>query len=151
MSRSAHLTLATISLVVGCALPLAALAQSSSLEATIRAALLKDPRSAEMSAADVDAMVALLAQGASEEGVSSSDIEWRAEEAMPTMIVEGESAPAPVCDGFPVFFCTVHDAFGFDGSNFIIPLGLLISSGLLWFLLYELRHRHRTGEVPLDN
>lgn len=147
MTRSAHFTLAAVALIIGCALPLAVLAQSVSLEASIRAELLKDPRSAEMSAADLDALVAILAREAGAEGISSEDIEWRAEEATPTMVVVGETAPASVCDGFPAFFCTVHDAFGFDGSNFIIPLGLLITSGLLWFLLYELRHHHRMGDI----
>ena len=151
MSRPAHFTLAIVALAIGLALPLAVLAQSSELEASIRAELLKDPRSAEMSAADLDALVSILAREAGAEGVSSEDIEWRAEKAMPEIVIQGESAPAPVCDGFPAFFCTVHDAFGFDGSNFIIPMGLLITSGLLWFLLYELRHHHRTGEIPLDN
>lgn len=143
MSRPTHIALATLSIAMGLALPLAALAQSSALEATIRAELLKDPRSVEMSEAELDAMVQLLAQGAAQEGVSSDEISWRPAEATPAMVVEEETSAT--CDGFPQFFCTVREALGFDGSNLIIPMGLFVTSGLLWFLLYELRHHHRMG------
>ncbi|MBV9191270.1 MAG: hypothetical protein JOZ85_12350 [Betaproteobacteria bacterium] len=123
--------------------PQLALAQSD-LKATIRAELLKDPRSAQMSPAQLDAMVELLANGAQKQGITAYDITWRP---------NGEKAASleanPECGSMPGFLCTLNKAFGFDGSNVYIPLGLLITSGLLAFLLIELLHHHRAHERAL--
>jgi hypothetical protein len=144
-TSSAALLVATL-----CALlmPLALYAEESALSASIRAEIQKDPRSAQMTEAELDALVVLLAQGAQEGGVTQEDIAWRAERAERADVAFVASSQEPVvCDGFPQFFCTVQTAFGFDGSNYIIPVGLLATSGLLWFLLYELRHHHRMGHI----
>ena len=142
MTYSHRFAIALVSLIAACTLPLLVLAQEADLRATIRAELLKDPRTAMMSEAELETMIELLAAGAQEEGVSGRDIAWRPPEGA---IVAISDAQEPACDGYPKFFCDVQRAFGFDGSNYVIPLGLLITSGLLWFLLHELRIHHRLG------
>ena len=86
------------------ALTYAAHAQASSdseLRETVRAAILADPRSAQMSEADVDSMVAALAGEAEAQGVTSEDIAWRpqdtpGEPASPFLIHAVLSAPEPL-------------------------------------------------------
>ena len=131
-----------LALVVALLLPLAAFAQSGDLRATIRTELLKDPRAAQLSQAQLDAMINVLAQGANEQGITSHDITWQPSEPAPAAGQTTQGAEA-FCMGLPDFFCAVSSGFGFDDSNTVIPIALLMSSGLLLFLLYELKHHHR--------
>ncbi|OGG57499.1 hypothetical protein A2853_04025 [Candidatus Kaiserbacteria bacterium RIFCSPHIGHO2_01_FULL_55_17] len=125
------------------ALPYFSHAQASApetLSATIRAAILSDPRSANMSEVDIDAMVAALAAEAQAKGVSSNDILWQpaALEAFAADVVETS------CENI---LCKMNEAFGFDGSDFVIPVGLGISSALLLFVIGSLLY-HR-GHHPV--
>ncbi len=132
-----------LAVCIGFVMPMMVLAQSADLRATIRAELMNDPRSAQLSGAELDAMVNALAAEAQEKGISPNDIAWRPQAEVASY---GPDAGAGgTCDGFPEFFCTVRHALGFDGSNVVIPIGLLVTSGLLWFLLHELRLHHRKG------
>lgn len=127
-------------------LPLIARAQSSDadLRATIRAEIMKDPRSASMTEAEITAMVNALTKGAEEQGVESR--QFSATES--SAAAQPESAPA--CGGMPAFLCTINQSFGFDGSNPVLPIALFATSGLLAFLLYELKHHIRLhGHMPL--
>ncbi len=64
MQRSLSSLVILSMLCMAMTLPLFAYAQESDLEATIRAALRNDPRSAGMTDAQIEAMVQALSQGA---------------------------------------------------------------------------------------
>ena len=115
-------------------LPLLAHAQSADLNATIRAALYGDPRTATMSQAQIDAMVSALSQRAQQKGLTPSDITWR---PLPT---SGTTA-ANSCAGFPVYLCTINDAFGFEGPDYFIPIWLA-ACALLFLLINALQTHH---------
>jgi hypothetical protein len=121
-------------------LPLSVFAQSNDLRASIRAEVMKDPRTAQMSPAEIDGLVDMLANGAQKQGVTAKDIAWQPRE---TQTAAAPSGGGSSCLGMPQFFCTVERSFGLDGSNPYIPVGLLATSGLLVFLLYELKHHHK--------
>ncbi|MCE9541235.1 hypothetical protein K8R03_01595 [Candidatus Kaiserbacteria bacterium] len=135
--------------VLAVILPFAVHAQSASqddLRATIRAELLKDPRASQLPPNELDAMVNVLAQGATSQGITSGDITWRpAASGVSQQSYEGSSQA--FCMGLPAFFCAVSSGFGFDDSNTIIPIALLMTSGLLLFLLYELKHHHKADAL----
>lgn len=147
MAQSAKLSgillaiIATI-LLAWVALPSAARAQESSAElnATIRSALLSDPRTAGLSDAQVDAMVSLLTQEAQKRGVTSRDIQWRPQQNGTT-----ESAPVgdDYCGATPAFLCAFSLAFGFAGTNPTIPFILGAASMALIWILAEMLHRRR--------
>lgn len=130
MRRSAAIIVA-LALVFGYVL-LANAEENSDLEATVRAAILSDPRTAQMSEAEIDAMVAALAAEAETQGVTSEDIIWRPQEQAADA---GEGAPS--CN----FLCALSQAFGFDGSDLTIPIALAVASGVLLFLIGMLLHR----------
>lgn len=113
-------------------LPFLAGAQSAGLSEAIRAEILKDPRSASIPQAQVDLMVASLAQAAAQQGVSETDITWKP-------VAEGiESVTPRTCS----FFCQIDEIFGFGGSDYTIPLGLGITSALLILFISLMLHRH---------
>ena len=147
ISRVAVIVLSSIVLFAYAA-PWIALAQSADVHAAIRAEILKDPRTASMSEAEISAMVQALANSAEEEGIAREDIV-----AQSTSYTPIESAPAEVlaCDGMPEFLCTINRSLGFDGSNLFIPVALVAAAGVLAFLLYELKHHIRVhGHTPLQ-
>ena len=109
------------------------------LNATIRAALYGDPRTATMSQAQIDAMVSALSQRAQQKGLTPSDITWR---PLPT---SGTTA-ANSCAGFPVYLCTINDAFGFEGPDYFIPIWLA-ACALLFLIINALQAHHRRPPV----
>ncbi len=130
LTRVAVLTAAIVSL------PLLVGAQSIGLSEAIRAEILKDPRAASIPSAQVDAMVASLAQAAAQQGVTESDITWRPVEA-----AETESA-AP-CG----FLCSINAIFGFGGNDYTIPVGLGLTSALLILFISMMLHRHHKHNI----
>lgn len=128
--------------------PLFANAQAdNALEATIRAAITSDSRTAQMSGEEIDQMVAALTQEASEQGITAQDIKWRPQEFAFTAVPE-EEATDTSCGVFPVFFCEMGAAFGLDGSDVAIPIMLGITAGLLLFVIGAILH-HRHGHHPV--
>lgn len=123
--------------------PFVAFAEESELSAAIRTAIMQDPRASHMTQAQINAMVAALSKEAAQKGVTAYDITWHPSESVVQPISTDD------CGSMPGFICTVNHAFGFDGSNMTILLGLFISSGLLAFLLWELWHHHRAAELAL--
>ncbi len=106
------------------------------LSQTIRAAILSDPRSQTMTEAEVDAMVIALSRQAESVGMTSDDILWRPTDAV-------GAADGAACEGF---LCALNHAFGFDGSDYTIPVWLGASALMLIFLIagiLEYRHIHR--------
>ena len=140
MKLSVRSTWAVALLVLALALPVVMHAQTQDdLRATVRAAILTDPRTAALSETDIEVMVAALTEEAAAQGITSEDITWRPQE-------EGETDAA--CGNLPSFFCTLNQAFGFDGSDTAIPIGLAVSSALLLFLIGSiLLHQH--GRHPI--
>lgn len=118
-------------------------AESADLSATIRAAILSDPRTAAMSEEDISAMVGRLSKEAEEQGVNSYDITWRPQE--PT---EASGALAAKSCGMPAFFCSLNSAFGLDGSDVTMPITLGISAALLLFVIGSMLH-HTFGHHPV--
>jgi hypothetical protein len=119
-------------------------AQTSSqdqLRATIQAAITADPRSASMTQAQISAMVDALTVQANKQNVTASDIVWRPQALGPEVLIP----VAPACWGFPTFFCTLDDAFGFSGTDQTIPLSLFAASAAFILVLGLMReHRHPT-------
>jgi len=121
-------------------LPLIGSAQTTSdsaLQSTIRAELLSDPRTSALSSAQLDAMVSLLTQQAQAQGITASDITWR-----PQSFSSG-AAPAAQESCAGNFTCVFDEAFGFVGSDTVIPFSLgAASMGLIW-ILAEMIHRRK--------
>ncbi|MEK7068975.1 MAG: hypothetical protein AAB947_01175 [Patescibacteria group bacterium] len=108
--------------------------------ATIRSAILADPRAEGLSDEDIESMVAVITEEAVVQGITSEDIVWRPQEDVETI--------SPLCGKLPVLFCMLNQAFGFDGSDLTIPIGLGTSSALLLFLIGSiLLHKH--GHHPI--
>ena len=116
-------------------LPMFAHAQTTDLNATIRAALYADPRTAAMSQEQIDAMVAALSQRAQQQGITPADITWRP-------IPPSGFAAVQTCNGFPLYLCTINDAFGFEGPDYFIPIWLA-AAALLFLLINALLNHHR--------
>lgn len=110
--------------------------------ATIRTAILSDPRTAQMTEAEINQMVSALAQGAEEQGVTSYDITWRPQE------FSEETSAQATCGPLPAFFCMLTAAFGLDGSDVAIPFMLMVTSGILLFVIGAMLH-HRYGQHPV--
>ena len=111
---------------------------SDDLRATIRAELLSDPRTSNLPQAQLDAMVDALTAQAQEQGLTAHDITWR-----PAM-TPAENIQADACGSMPSVLCALNRAFGFDGSDPRIPVGLGIVSALLILiigLMFEMHHR----------
>lgn len=106
--------------------------EGADLSATIREAILTDPRSSEMTETEIDAMVSVLAAEAEAQGVSSDDITWRPQD--PATFAAGAEVSGETC-GYAAFLCALNESFGFDGSDPAIPIGLGISSALLLFII----------------
>ena len=130
MKRS--LTITTILLAAVMTVPLFVSAQSAGLSQAIRAEILKDPRSADIPQAQMDAMVASLAQAAAQQGVSESDITWH------PVTAKNDSNTPLECG----FLCSVNAIFGFGGNDYTIPFGLGITSALLILFISMMLHRH---------
>lgn len=130
-------------LTVLLALPFVAIAQTNAeLEATIRSAILSDPRTADMTEAEIDAIVAALAEEAGAEGVTSYDILWQPQQETLATV-----EPVQTCS-LPQIFCTLNQALGLDGSDIAIPIGLGVTAALLLFVIGSILH-HRHGQHPL--
>lgn len=125
-----------------------AFAQGGDLGATIRASVLSDPRSSEMSEREINSMVAALAAEASKQGIRSEDIAWRPQE----FSLEEVGDESEAC-GYAVFLCSLNEAFGFSGSSIIIPLLLGVCSVLLLFILGSILlhiHGHHPVRGPIS-
>ncbi len=140
--------LAAAFVLVFALLPLLAHAQTSDtsdLKATIRAQLLLDPRSAQMPPAEFDAMVSALTEQAQKAGMTAKDIKWRPQ--LPPANTRGDTFLFK-CDPNS-FMCSVSKAFGLDGGDLTIPIGLGISSALLVLILgtmMAVRHKKSAGK-----
>ena len=134
------------SLVCALLLPLTVSAQvdeSAQLRSEIRSALLSDPRSLEVSETDLNTVIEQLVGEAKVQGLTPYDITWR-----PAAWEEFETQNAARCGGVAPFLCALNEAFGFDGSDPRIPIGLGLCSALLLFLIGMLLHH--VGKHPVS-
>ena len=118
--------------------PLAQAQSNDELKATIRAALLADPRSASLSESEMDAMVSALADEAQVQGVTASDIAWRPQSSD----ASGSRDPS-ACGNPDGFLCALSTAFGFAGPDSIIAAGLGVLAATLLFVVGSLIEIHR--------
>ena len=147
-SKLAHASILLVALIfLWAILPSLAYAEESSTElsATIRAGLLSDPRTTGLSDVQLDAMVDLLTQEATRQGVTSQDIQWRPQQYEST---EEIPASADYCGASPAFLCAFSLAFGFAGTDPTMPFALGASSmGLIWIIAEMLHRRRHPGTV----
>lgn len=149
MISSFPLRVLFITLVIA-ALPLFVHAQNSQseLQATIRGAILSDPRTASLSQAQIDSIVSVLSQEAEKQGITVKDIQWRPQSA--GQLAQGGSGVAAdsACSGG--FLCTMSEAFGFVGADTTIPFTLgAASMGLVWILAEMIHRRRHPAVAPL--
>ncbi|MFA7309662.1 MAG: hypothetical protein WC050_02045 [Candidatus Paceibacterota bacterium] len=123
-------------LFIALAFPFIARAQESDLNSTIRASLASDPRTSGMSETQIDAMVVLLSQKAQQQGMTSSDITWRPQADGPRPTAQ------EACGNFPSFLCVINTSFGFDDTDYTIPIILGLTSLLLIFFIALFLERH---------
>lgn len=117
--------------------PVLAQAQGSDLQSTIRAAIAADPRTQGMSQVQIDAMVDALAQRAQNQGLTPGDITWR-----PVSNTPAAQRVVIYCGAFPTIFCTLSYSLGFIGTDYMIPLWLLLASFLMIVIIMLLRREH---------
>jgi len=125
---------ATASVLVLLTLPALGYAQQD-LRATIEAAIRSDPRSAGMSNEQIDALIDGLTEESVRRGVSQEDILWRPQGEM-------ASSSVHVACVIPQIFCSINHAFGFDGSDYTIPIWLGAIALMLIFLIAGLLEHH---------
>lgn len=118
-------------------LPFIANAQATvdPLRAAIWTSLLSDPRSANIPPAQMQLLVDQLAQKAEAQNMSVQDILWR-----PAANQEAAAVVATLgCEqGVVGYICSFNQAFGFSGTNYTVPLALLVTSGLLIVIIWEM-------------
>jgi hypothetical protein len=129
-------------------LPVLASAQSSQddLRNAIQASLLSDQRTQAIPPEQLNALVDALVAQAQSQHMSAEDILWR-----PTQVSEAAvgaadpSVPGSTncVPGFAGYLCQFNAVFGFEGGSFEIPLILLVVSGLLIAVLWEVIAHHR--------
>ena len=110
--------------------------QEDELRATIRSEILSDERSRDMSETEVDLLVDALAGQAQAEGMTAEDITWQPSE-------DAAFEESASCEGF---LCALNHAFGFDGSDYTIPIMLGACALALIFIIatiLEYHHLHR--------
>jgi hypothetical protein len=126
-------------LIIPLALPHSAYAQASStlsLSDTIRAAILKDPRSADLSSAQLDALVSALSNQAQAQGMTPQAIAYH-----PGAFVGTPSTAASYgsCNEISAWLCPLGIALGYGTPDKEVPIGLWITSGLLIVIIWQLR------------
>ncbi len=123
--------------------------EESDLRATIRAALLTDPRSASLSSAEVEEMVSALTGEAERQGVTSSDIAWRPQSPEESGSGAWDSS---ACGNPSGFLCALSTAFGFTGPDATIAVALGVLAAILLFvigmMLYRRGHHAYHGQFP---
>ena len=119
-------------------------AQQDELHAAIWASLLSDPRTATIPPAEMQQLVDALADKAKAQNMSAADILTQQNTIEGTNLQTGSLAQQPACtQGIMGYLCHFNQVFGFSGTNYAIPLMLLITSGLLIVIIWEMILHHR--------
>lgn len=120
-------------------------AQETELSQAIRASLLSDPRSQNLSEDEFDSMVQALTAAATEEGMTARDIMWRPEEPEPEVT---QDVMLDTCGNLPAFLCVLNESLGFSSGNLMIPLLLFMGSFALLFVLGLMVKMHHRIPTP---
>jgi len=143
-----HLVARRIQLIVGIAIvaslmvPLLIHAQATSqsaLDATIRAAIMQDPRSANLSAAQINSMVVALSAQAQTQGLTAQNIAYRP--GTPGIVVPGTISDTPMASD-PCSLsssCAVGSFLGSGLANNATYAGFWILSLLLIIIVLQMR------------
>ena len=121
-----------------------ALAQSApqdEMHATIWAALLSDPRTANIPPAQMQALVNALADQAQVQGISAQEIKWRP--AVGETFGSNELPVEESCSAAFSALCPFSAAFGFVGTDPTTPAVLFVTAGLLLLLIRRIIKHHR--------
>jgi hypothetical protein len=122
-------------------------AGSADLSATIRAAILKDPRARSLSPDQINTIVNALTSQAKSSGLSAQSIAWRPGE-LPT---SGESLL--ICTNEPQSLCAFERMFGISNPDAATPviglvlLTLVVIVGIVLALFHPRRGPHIVGQV----
>jgi len=126
----------------------------SGLRATIKAAIMADPRAADLPDAQIEAMVDSLEVEAQAKGMTAEDILWRPVETPPAQTAEALGLPGVpflnVCGNETSILCRLNHAFGLDGTNLMIPLVLGITAALLMLVIAVLILHHKHEQVTVN-
>ena len=145
---SIHKIIATATIVIALIFPLAVNAQQNAqiaqdeLHAAIWASLLADPRTANIPPEQMQALVDALAVKAVAQNMTAEDITKGS--TMGSTTATPVAAQHVVCQkGIMGYLCAFNQAFGFAGDTYIVPLMLLVTSGLLIVVIWEMIIHHR--------
>jgi hypothetical protein len=114
-------------------------AENNQLRATITAEIMADPRSKDMTQAQIYSLVNALTLQAQEQGLTNSQLTYR------PGIQAGTGSTLSSCDGLS---CSLAQAFGLDGSIPIIPIALFVLAALfilIYGIMREMGHPHAQG------
>jgi hypothetical protein len=142
------LTIALFAPIFLIAMPQRAHAQASttvSLSDTIRAAILRDPRSVNLTQVQLSAMVDLLSNRAQAQGVTAQTIAYQPGAFVGTSTTT--SAPA-ACSDVSSWLCPLGMVLGFDTPNKEVPIGLWLTSGILIITIWQLRKHQIISLAP---
>jgi hypothetical protein len=124
----------------------AVLAQSaqSDLREAIQASVMSDPRVQGVPPDQLKGLIDALVAEAETQQMSSADILWQPQNALAASTAAGEEVCAPGWQGYP---CVFNRVFGFDGSDYSLPILLLVTSGIAVLVIWELVAHHRKHEA----
>ncbi len=143
MPHSLKVSLASvISLVVFAPYILLAQTSQDDLRNAIQSSVMTDPRVQEIPPSQLTALIDALVAEAEMQHMSVSDILWQPQRAAVASAVEPETIQS--CSvGWQGYLCQLEQVFGFTGSNYDLPIILLVTSGLLIVVLWEFIAHHR--------
>jgi hypothetical protein len=146
MVKSSYM-LPLLALMVGLIMPTLIFAQGQAvvqgeLQAAIWTSLLEDPRTANIPPADMQALVDSLAAEAQAQNITAADILQKSSLDGSSVVV-----PSALCteEGIMGYLCKFNQAIGFSGGSYEVPLILLVVSGILILVVWEmmrLRKKH---------
>jgi hypothetical protein len=125
---------------------------SAALQATIRAEILKDPRSSSLTSAQIDALVAALSSQAQKQGVTAQAIAYRPGAFVPPTNSNSAFGYEPgTCTDISSPLCALGQALGFDNPDKEVPIGLWITSVLLIAVIWLMRRNpHLNASAPVQ-
>ena len=112
---------------------------TADLSATIRSAILKDPRAQGLTPTQLEAMVEILTSQAQSQGMTAQDIAYRPGHPDTLGPTPSSSLPSGSCIDISSPLCPLGQALGFDTPDKRVPIGLWITSALLVAVIWHMR------------
>jgi hypothetical protein len=135
------------------AAPIVAFAQSEQhdLRIAIEGSIFADPRVAGIPPSELQGLVDALVQQAQVQNMSVSDILWQPGIAEAATIggTDAVAANAECAAGYEGYLCQFNRVFGFEGGNYEMPIILLVTSGLLAVIIWEIRAHHKKNMAKM--